>query len=59
MFYRLEKKQRLAIKLLLNKKHKLEEIAKICGVSRMTHWKWRQEPSFQKVLEIEKELHNR
>jgi transposase-like protein len=58
MFYRLNAKQLNAIKLLTIGNDSLEEIAKKCGVTRMTLWKWRQQPSFKKALEIALDVKN-
>ena len=53
MYKRLEKNQLTAIKLILSNEHAIGEIAELCNVSRMTLWKWRQQPLFKKTIEIE------
>ncbi|MBP3953097.1 phBC6A51 family helix-turn-helix protein [Bacillus suaedae] len=55
MYKRLEPKQLLAIELLSSKRYSINEISHKCNVSRMTIWKWRQDPSFKKVLDIKSE----
>ncbi|WP_227936737.1 phBC6A51 family helix-turn-helix protein [Alkalihalobacillus deserti] len=53
MYKRLEQKRLFAIKLIISKRYSINEIAERCNVSRMTLWKWRQQPSFKKKLEID------